>query len=328
MSSFRTNFTIPPSTSKMSHHQSILSIGSCFAQNIGGKLHNLKFRTLLNPFGIIYNPISVVNSLDLLLEKEAYPKDQLFQNGSGWHSFDYHSAFSGLNKEETYQNIQDSLEKGRGFIRKTDFLLITLGTAYAYVDKSTNQVVANCHKLPAHLFEKQMIPLEKITTELSRVIQKLTVINPTLKIIMTVSPVRHIKDGIVENQRSKSTLILACAQLEKELEAIEYFPAYELVMDDLRDYRFYEKDMLHPNEQAIDYIWEQFGKTYFEESTTQLNRQIQQIVTASQHRPFHSESNEHQKFIAKQIEKIKQLQAQHEFLDFEKELAVFEECKV
>jgi len=322
MSRFRTIFTIPPSTSKMNHHQDVLSIGSCFAQNIGGKLHNLKFRTLLNPFGIIYNPISIVNSINLLLENEPYQIDKLFQNGSSWHSFDYHSAFSGLNKENTHQNIQNTLEKGRNFIQNTDFLLITLGTAYAYFNKSTDEIVANCHKLPSNIFHKQMLSVEWITGEMSRVIQKLTDLNPNLKIIMTVSPIRHVKDGIVENQRSKSTLILACAELERRLDEVEYFPAYELVMDDLRDYRFYEKDMLHPNEQAIDYIWEQFCKTYFEENTIQLNRQIQQIVTASQHRPFHPTSNEHKKFVAKQIQKINQLKEQYDFLDFEKELGI------
>lgn len=304
MSNFRTILPLEKANFEINYQNPILCIGSCFTENIGGLLIENKFPTLLNPFGILYNPISIKNSLEILLSKKEYKADDLFLHQDLWRSFDHHSVFAHPNKQQALSTINDQLKETRTFLAQTKRLILTFGTANVFTKKSTETIVANCHKLPNSEFEKRRLSIAEITNEVVPILQQLKIQNPALEIIFTVSPVRHIKDGLLENQRSKATLLLAIENITKSLSYTHYFPAYELVLDDLRGYRFFGKDMIHPNEIAINYIWNYFQQTYFSAATMTILKQVQKIVQASQHRPLHIETDAHQQFVKKQLEKI------------------------
>jgi len=324
MLSFRTPVSISSSKIQIQHENAILSIGSCFAQNIGNRLLTGKFSTLLNPFGIVYNPISIQKTIFKIKNKEIYTEKNIIENNGLWHSLDHHGCFSSTNLTEILQNINSAIKNANVFLQSTNRVLITLGTAHVFEYKKTGEVVTNCHKLPNNDFNRKRLNVSEIVAALSATFDLLKSQNEDLKIIMTVSPIRHIRDGLQENQLSKATLLLAIDELVQNFDFVEYFPAYELVLDDLRDYRFYESDMIHPNNLAIDYIWEQFSKTYFSAKTLQLNQQIEQIIRASQHRPFHATSAQYLAFKQQQLEKIERLEMQYDFLNFEKEKKIFE----
>jgi len=325
MPKFRTILPIPISDIRVNHQENILGIGSCFVENIGGLLEKYKFPCLLNPFGILYNPISIQRSIEVLLSNYIFTQKDLVENQGIWYSFVHHGSFSHPQPASVLNQINQSLAQARTHLQTTKVLLITLGTASVFVHKTTGKVVANCHKFPANHFEKKQLTVEQIQTALNACLVKIKKNYPQISIILTVSPVRHIRDGLIESQRSKAKLLLAAAQLEQELQFVHYFPAYELVMDDLRDYRFYESDLIHPNQQAIAYIWEAFEKTYCSDESLQLLRTITKILQASQHRPFHSSTPAHQAFIAQQLQKIAQIEQQYPFLDFKKERLIFAE---
>ena len=314
MSNFRTVLPLAQASFDINYQSSILCIGSCFTKNIGDRLIDSKFPTLLNPFGILYNPISIKNSLAILLSQKEYETDDLFLHQDLWRSFDHHGLFAHPNKEQTLATINHQLKTARTFLAQTKRLILTLGTANVFIKKSTGRIVANCHKLPNIDFEKRRLSIAEITNELLPILQQLKTKNPALEIIFTVSPVRHIKDGLLENQRSKATLLLAIEHITKSLSYTHYFPAYELVLDDLRDYRFFGKDMVHPNEIAIDYIWNYFQQTYFSPATMTILKQVHKIVQASQHRPLHIETDAHQQFVKKQLEKIVAFTKQYPFI--------------
>lgn len=319
MSVFRTTLKLSAFPFSISHEDKILSLGSCFAENIGQKLEALKFSIVLNPFGILYNPISIQKGLEVLLGTKKWEAQQLFFHKGLWRSFLFHSQMAHPNKEEAIRKMELNIEKGQQQLMNADVLLLTLGTAFVHVFQSSGEVVANCHKRPAADFVKRKLQVEEIVQGLGEILKKLKQELPHLKIITTISPVRHIKEGLVENQRSKAVLLLALEQLCQEVEDTYYFPSYELLLDDLRDYRFFGKDMIHPNETAIDYIWQKFDEAFFNEKTRQLNRRINAINQARQHKAFYPESKEHQLFLGKQLEKIKQLETEFSFLNFEKE---------
>ena len=308
MSNFRTVLPIEKANFSIDYQSCILCIGSCFTENIGQLLHQYKFSILLNPFGILYNPISIKKNLEFLLSKDVFKREDLFFNNELWHSFDYHGSFSHPNQKEILAHINTTLINARQFLQKTNRLILTFGTANVFIKKSTGKVVANCHKVSNTEFTKQRLSINKIVSELFPVLKQLKKLNPCLEIIFTVSPVRHIKDGLLENKRSKATLLLAIEGLTEKLPFTHYFPAYELVVDDLRDYRFFEKDMVHPNESAIQYIWEKFQQKYFSSKTALIIEKIKKIVIASQHRPYHSQISTHQKFVNKQLEKIDEVE--------------------
>jgi len=324
MPQFRTILPTPISDIRVNHRDNILGIGSCFVENIGHLLKQYKFPCLINPFGILYNPISIQQSLELLLNNDVFTHKDLVENQGIWYSFAHHGSFSHPQATQALRLINQSLAKARTHLQTTQVLLITLGTASVFVHKNTSKVVANCHKFPASHFEKKQLSVEQIQAALQACLVKIQHAHPQLSVILTVSPVRHIRDGLIESQRSKAKLLLAAAQLEQEHSFVHYFPAYEIVMDDLRDYRFYESDLIHPNEQAIDYIWAAFKKTYCSDTSLQLLTPIKKIIQASQHRPFHSETIAHQGFIEQQLQNIAQLTQQYPFLDFEKEKLIFE----
>jgi hypothetical protein len=307
---------------EISHQSNLLLIGSCFSENIGMKLISSKLNTLINPSGILFNPISIVNTLnDIIEEKEVGVKDLHFENGL-YHSFAHHGRFSGPNSEEVLTRINQSRQEATLFLKKTDVIIVTLGSSWAYRHNDTGEFVANCHKVPNKEFTKELLEVDFIVEKLQGVIDKLQAINSTLKVIFTVSPVRHWKDGAEENTLSKSILNVAIHQLARS-KAIYYFPAYEMVIDDLRDYRFYNEDMLHPNGVAIDYVWNGFENSFFSKKTVELNKEIAKVIAATNHTPFHLQSVEHQEFLKKQLNIVEGLKSRYPTLRFANEIGQF-----
>ncbi|MEM8908723.1 MAG: GSCFA domain-containing protein [Bacteroidota bacterium] len=323
MSSFRTVLQASPAKHSINYQDQSLSMGSCFAQHIGRRLQALQFSVLLNPFGILYNPLSIANGLRYLLSDQWFTPEDLFLHQGLWHSFAHHGRFSDPDQSLALAKINEALDQGRQQLRRSNRLLITLGTAQVFYHLPSEQAVANCHKLPDQMFVRKQLSPQEITSILQPLFQQLYAAQPDLKIITSVSPVRHLRDGLVQNQRSKASLLLALQTISEQLPFVSYFPAYELLLDDLRDYRFYEADMLHPNGQAIDYIWNFFKNQYLDAATQQIGRAIEKIKQASEHRPFHPHSPAHQQFLQKQLQQIEQLIQRYPFLDFAEEKARF-----
>lgn len=319
MPDFRTKITPKKFSFEISHQDKILSIGSCFSENIGQKLNNLKFDISINPFGILFNPLSIFNALEEIIEQKTYTTKDLNNNKEVWFSFNHHSSYSGLDKDTVLRNINNSIKDSYTFISCAKVIFLTFGSSWIYNQKETKNVVANCYKLPANLFEKKLLSVQEITTKFEEVIAKIKEINPSVEIINTISPVRHWKDGFVENQQSKSTLVLALKNIVEKHKNCHYFPSYEIQLDDLRDYRFYEKDMLHPSPIAIEYIWEKINYSVLSKKTIELNQKINQLKTAVNHKPFNPESEENIKFKQKVLSNILDLEKEFSFLNFEKE---------
>lgn len=324
MSNFRTILPLEKAAFSIDYTSTILCLGSCFTQHIGQRLIDYKFPTLLNPFGIIYNPISIKNSLNRLIKGVEYTESELILHQELWHSFNHHGVFSHPNQATALSKINATCAAATDFLKKTNRLILTLGTATVFEYKATEEVVANCHKIPYSAFAKKRLTVSAIVDALLPTLEALKNRNPELEIIFTVSPVRHLKEGILENQLSKATLLLAIEELQKKLSFVHYFPAYELILDDLRDYRFFEKDMAHPNELAIQYVWDFFQKMYFSPATISIYNKVKKLVQASRHRPFHVQTNAHQQFVCQQLEKITALEQQYPFLTLTKERAIFQ----
>jgi hypothetical protein len=314
---------IPTPDFKISHSDKILSIGSCFAQNMATSFLDRKFQIISNPFGIIYNPLSISNGLGILLSKKDFQQTDLFHYNEQWHSFDHHSSFSNADFAAALSNIQEKINRGHQQLITSNLLILTLGTAYVYFEQPHQRPVANCHKLPANHFDKQLISVETTINALKNALQAIQAQNSSLQTIITISPIRHIRDGFVENQQSKATLILTVKQLIEELDKIYYFPSYEIVLDELRDYRFYNTDMVHLSDTALEYVWQKFENTFFEQTTLKTNQQFLKLKKAMQHRPFNPQSKQHQQFLAHQLEIIKKLEVQYPNLDFSTEKAYF-----
>ena len=314
-------FTTPVSISKseldISHQQAVLLVGSCFAVSIGEKLSDHKFNVTLNPNGIIYNPISILTILKRIIEKRAYTNEELLLTNNKWISFNHHGSFSAFDKSECLTKINSSLTKSSDNFKQTKTIFITFGSAWVY-EYPDFGIVANCHKIPNKEFNKRLLTVKEILCAFEKIKEALKDIN----VVFTVSPVRHIKDGLHENNLSKSTLHLAVNNLVKQHSNYHYFPAYELVVDELRDYRFYKNDLVHPTDLAVYYVWDKFGQCYFNQKTIELNEQLQQIKNAINHKPFNYDGEQHQQFIANQIQLIDELVTKHSFLDFKKEKAV------
>lgn len=315
---FRTTFQISESEFKLNHHHKILTIGSCFSDEMGNRLVDLKFDGLINPFGIIFNAYSIKHLINRSLYKKYYTIKDVHQNGEQFFCFDVHSSFNSLSKESILEQLNKTIDLVHQQLITCDVLMITLGTSWVYQYKLNHQIVANCHKVEAKQFDKVLLSSEENFKFLDSIVSNLIEFNPTLKIITTVSPIRHIKDGMVENNVSKARLIDALFKLNEKYKQVKYFPSYELVMDDLRDYRFFKSDLIHPSEQAIEYIWEKFVETYFNQNTITINQKIQKIISALNHRPFNEDSLSHQKFLVKILLWIEELEKGHN-LNFEAE---------
>jgi len=319
---FRTEVNISPSENRISHDSSILFMGSCFTENIGAMMQELRFRVDLNPFGINYNPSSLSRNLWALLNGKKYTRKDLHEANGRWFSFDHHSQFSDADPEACLSNINERIHFSGNRLAGTNYLLITWGTAWVYVLKENATVVSNCHKLPSDKFSRHLLGVNQVVDTYTKLFAGLRAQVPGLKIILTVSPVRHWKDGSVLNTVSKSTLLLAAHKLTEMFSYCEYFPAYEIAMDDLRDYRFYGDDLVHPNQQMIRYIWEKFSAAYFNENTIKFMGDIGKLNAARDHRPFDPASQQYLQFCKKQLEKVQRLEKDHPGLDLA-ELAGF-----
>jgi hypothetical protein len=308
---FHLNFPVAPLSTAIQYKQELLLMGSCFAEEMGGKLQEHRFNTLINPHGILYNPLSITSALTSYLDGKVYTREDLFQHNDTWNSWEHHSRFSGLTPEATLENINSMQAKAVQSIDNADWLILTLGSAHAYVLKENSRLVGNCHKVPAGNFYKRLLTVDEVVTALDNVMHRLFFRNKKINILFTVSPVRYIRDGVVENNLSKAILLQAVHHLVNKFNRLFYFPAYELVIDDLRDYRFYKADLVHPNELAISYVWEQVIKACISEGSQALLHQIADINRAAHHRPFNPESSQHQQFLRTYGAKVKQLMAEH-----------------
>jgi len=320
---FRTELNLKPGELRVSHSTEGLFVGSCFSNNIGGKLQNLKFPVFINPFGVVYNPVSVKNTLEIIMDRDLFTEKDLSFHDGQWYSFYHHSSFSNASKEACLENINSEIERSYQKLLKAKFLFITFGTSWVFEKPQTGNVVSNCHKLPAREFNRRMLSVQSIVQDYQVFLEKLKVFNPDIKVVFTVSPIRHWKDGAVGNQYSKATLIVAIQQLLSEFSFCSYFPSYEILMDDLRDYRFYDEDMLHVNDTAINYIWSKFGDVFLDKKTQELNKQILKIIQAKSHRPFNPEGEQYQKFLKQQLKKIEELMKLNSDMDFSAEIAFF-----
>jgi hypothetical protein len=301
---FRTIVDIPDSRHRIDYETASLWIGSCFTENIGTRLHELKFPHAVNPFGILYNPESIRKSLSILMERRTFAGDDLGYLNGLWYSFYHHSSFSHTDKSACLEMINKSIDYASGMLKNAKVLFITFGTARVFRLKETNETVSNCHKLPHNMFDHILLDVETITKSWVNLIGELTTFNPGIQIVFTVSPVRHWKDGATGNQISKSTLILVIAQLREKFKNVSYFPAYEIIMDELRDYRFYDEDMLHINKQGVDYIWERFTEAYISPSALPVIKEIRAIRLATGHRPFNPATKQHRLFLNKILDRI------------------------
>ncbi len=324
MMDFRIKFQPPALQDKIVHRHNILLAGSCFTEHIGRLLLERKFNTLVNPNGIVFNPVSIVNGITSWIDNKRYTEDELVQHNEAWHSTDHHSRFSGTHSAAVLQQINQAIQTAHDFLKDTDWLIITPGTAFVYELKDrSHQIVANCHKLPANRFNKRLLTTEEIIAGFGNLVYRLQIMNPRLKVLFTISPVRHIRDGVIENNLSKAILIQAVHHLVAKFDGLYYFPSYEIVIDELRDYRFYADDMVHPNETAIRYVWQQFQKACIAPGDTPLIAELENILAAMQHRPFDTSSAAHQAFRQTQRTKIAALKTAYPYIDFEKELDYF-----
>lgn len=334
---FMVNIGLKKFDKPINYRDKILLTGSCFTEHIGNALEELKFSVLQNPNGILFDPISVCKSLNSYTTNRQYTESDLFQLNEVWHSWQHHSRFSNVDKKECLRIINESQSKAHNFLKEANWLIITLGSSFSY--QLTEQAVktesylqkppsgglgvSNCHRAPAQWFNKHLLEIDEITTALEDCSNQLFQFNPELKIIFTVSPVRHIRDGVIDNNRSKARLIESVHHFVNKYDQLYYFPAYELVIDVLRDYRFYDADLVHPNYMATEFVLEKFSETCIDDESLELMGEVKKIVIAAKHKPFQPDTKIHQLFLQSHYEKTKTLSGNYPFLDFKKELNYF-----
>lgn len=315
----QTQIPLKKADNQIDYSSQLLLLGSCFSENIGDKLSYFKFRLLQNPFGILFNPKAIENLVERAVQQKIYSEADVFFHNELWHCYDTHSDLSATSKEDLLTTLNLALEATRNQIETSTHILITLGTVWVYRYKKTNKIVANCHKVSQANFTKELLSVDEITQSLKNSIQQVRSLNKEAQLLFTVSPVRHLKDGFVENQLGKAHL---CAAIQETIGVPPlgvrglYFPSYELMMDELRDYRFYKTDMIHPNELAIDYIWEKFKNVWISEMAYPTMDKVNEIQKGLKHRPFHPESEQHQKFLKSLQEKIAYIKKDYPFMEF------------
>ncbi|NQX84522.1 MAG: GSCFA domain-containing protein [Flavobacteriaceae bacterium] len=303
------------SLSKQSKHlidyeSNMLLLGSCFAENIGKKLSYFKFKNSLSPLGILFHPLAIENLITRAINKDYYSDDEVFEHHQQWHCYDAHSCLSAHSKEELLQRLNKAIDLTNRQIHESTYFMITLGTAWVYRHIESDKIVANCHKVPQKKFAKELLPVDVIQASLQAIVGLVRAVNKNVRFIFTVSPVRHIKDGYVENQRSKSHLITALHEVVAPRKHNFYFPSYEIMMDELRDYRFYAEDMIHPSPLAIDYIWECFKAVWIGDNAKSIMQVVETIQRGLAHQPFNPNSEAHQKFLENLESKITKLKAE------------------
>ncbi|MCD6011222.1 MAG: hypothetical protein K0Q79_1084 [Flavipsychrobacter sp.] len=315
---------IPQLPQPIIYTDNIMLIGSCFTEHIYDRLQQHKFKVLSNPHGILFNPLSVASSLDGYINGRIYQKDSLFCLNELWNSWDHHTRFSDVDADTALNNINSSQAAATEFIHKADWVIITLGSAFQYYLKENGSPVANNHRAPAQWFEKRLLAVDEIAAKLGATLHGLFAANPPANVLFTISPVRHIRDGVIDNNRSKARLIEAVHILCSQFEQAHYFPAYELVVDVLRDYRYYDIDLVHPNYPATTYVWERFAEACISPSVHDIMQQVQDIMTARSHRPRFPQTEAHKKFKLAYAEKAKQLMNKHPYINLGEELKYFQ----
>jgi hypothetical protein len=308
---------------KIRYQQKILLTGSCFTEHIGTHLMEMKFDVMQNPNGILFDPLSVAQSLISYLAPDSYSANDLFFHDELWQSWKHHGRFSDTIRDNTLNRINNSQQAAHNFLQQADWLIITLGSAFVYFLKDQNKNVANCHRTPASWFTKKLLPIEDMLAALDETLHRLLDFNPKLQVIFTISPVRHIRDGVIENNRSKARLIEVAHQLVSKFNRTYYFPAYELVIDVLRDYRFYDKDLVHPNYAATNYVLKNFMDNCVAPESRLLADEIRKLHVSANHRPLHSETKAHRRFLEEHYAKTLELANKYPFLDFNAELLHF-----
>lgn len=302
---FRTQIPVTPREPKITYSSKVLLLGSCFVENIGKKMEYFKFESLLNPFGILFHPSAIHNFLKGIKSAHIFTEADIFYHNEAWHSYEAHSDLNSVEKQQILNDLNAAVQKTYRFLQSATHVIITPGTAWGYRLKDTGELVANCHKVPQSNFSKELTEVKNALFECSEIVREL---NPKAQIIFTVSPVRHLKDGFVENQLSKAKLITAIQEIIATEAHCTYFPSYEIMMDELRDYRFYAEDMIHPNKVAVDYIWERFREIWIASEASAIMKQVDTIQKGLLHQPFNETSDAHQKFRRDLQQKIAELE--------------------
>ncbi len=313
----QTKITLEPQKfDQIDYDSKVLLLGSCFSENIGNKFEYYKFQSTVNPFGILFQPLAIENLITRAINKDYYLDNDLYYNNEQWSCLDAHSKFNNASKEDLLTDLNSEIDNTNQQLKDATHVVITLGTSWVYRHIASDVIVANCHKLLQKQFLKELLSVEQITESLDAIVSLIKSVNPKVSVLFTVSPVRHIKDGFIENTRSKSHLLTAIHQLVEPRDQIHYFPSYEIMMDELRDYRFYNADMLHPNALAVDYIWEKFKAVWFSEEALKTSEIVASIQAKKAHRPFNPSSEAHQQFLIKLQSEIDNLSAKHPHISF------------
>jgi hypothetical protein len=321
---FRTPVPIPELSDKITHHDKILMLGSCFSENIGARLSAFHFNVLCNPTGILYNPFSISSSLYRIIRGTPYQKSDLFEYQGRWHSFDHHSRYSKTSPEQTLELINSNLLEAHHQIETTSICILTPGTSFIFTESSTKKVVANCHRLPQQQFIRRCASSQEIYAEWKELFSHISQLFPSIRFILTISPVRHYPSQPRDNQLSKSNLVSALYELENEFSNIYYFPSFEIMMDELRDYRFYNEDMTHPNDTAVNYIWERFLESCISDRAREFVKKFAPIYQAKQHRLFSDSTRDLlTQFVCSNIEKINHLKDAFPEIDFKDDIIFF-----
>ncbi|MCP9198617.1 GSCFA domain-containing protein [Gramella sp. GC03-9] len=317
---FRTKTPIEEGMPKIDHKKGVFLIGSCFVENIGAKMDWFKFKSLQNPTGIIFHPSPIRKFFQRLSNHEAYTEKDVFEFNEGWQSLEAHSVMRRETREACLHALNNSLDESRKFLADASHVIISLGTAWGYTFEAKPDIVANCHKVPQKMFQKELSSVDEIVNDLEVISHSIAQLSDKPKLILTISPVRHLKDGLVQNQRSKAHLITAVHRFVENAENAAYFPSYEILMDELRDYRFYADDMLHPSSLAIEYIWKLFSYSYLTAGSRELNLQIDKIQKALSHRSREGNSVNHRKFLTRLQAKIEEINKKYPEITFSQPL--------
>jgi hypothetical protein len=311
-----------PLRRKIGMQDKILLSGSCFTEHIADRLRRYKFSVWENPNGILFNPVSIAEAIQTYIKAKEYRQEDLTADQGLWFSWDHHTCFSDPDRNKVLSQVNQSVQNSHDFLKQANWLILTLGSAFVY-QLADGRVVANCHKAPASLFRKKLLSQEEVLAVLDNLVHRLMQFNSQLNILFTISPVRHLRDGFIENNRSKAVLIGAVHHLVDKFERLHYFPAYELVVDDLRDYRFYAEDMVHPNYQATGYVWDKFKAACINPETLEIMKEINRLAAARNHIPMHPTSSAHRAFLEKHAVLARELAARFPYLDFTAELDYF-----
>jgi len=312
----QTQIALTPQQNQIDYTSKNLLMGSCFTENIGRKLQYFKFQNLQNPFGIVFHPVAIEKLVTRAINEDLFTETDVFQHNEQWHCFEVHSKLSTNNRDAFISNLNDSLKNLKTYLEQASHIILTFGTAWVYRFIESDSIVANCHKIPQKKFLKELLSVEEVSAAIENTLTLIKTVNSKATIISTVSPVRHIKDGFVENMQSKAHLLSGLHEAISGEKQAFYFPSFEIMMDELRDYRFYEEDMLHPNNLAVSIIWERFKEVWIASETEDLQKEIETIQNGLKHRAFNPSGEAHQKFQINLQKKIEKLQTEFPFIKF------------